>query len=123
MKTNTKVAIWMDSSLAYIRMFGENTNEEIVKNEENTDEHKNMDRSGGFIGEIHGKYYMELGEIIINYKEVVLIGPTNDKQKLLNVLRANPLFSTIRIILQNSFGMSQKERDDYYITHPENNLQ
>ncbi|HEY1039852.1 MAG TPA: hypothetical protein VGF30_10630 [Bacteroidia bacterium] len=123
MKPNTKVAIWMDNSIAYIRKFGNNNNELTIKNEESVGDRKDVDRCGGDKGSIHAQYYTDLGEIIMKYKEVTLIGPTNDKQKLLDVLRANHLFSQIKIILKNSFGISQKERDDYYFTHPESNLQ
>ncbi len=48
------------------------------------------------------EYYAKLGEIIRNYHEVVLFGPTDAKSELLNILKKNHLFADINIKLEQT---------------------
>ena len=48
------------------------------------------------------EYYDRLGEIIRNYQEVVIFGPTEAKAELLNILKKNHLFADINIKLEQT---------------------
>jgi len=62
-------------------------------------------------------YYKELGEVIINYQDVLLFGPTNAKIELLNVLKADRHFET-----KDSDKMTQNMQHafvkDYFLQRP-----
>jgi len=58
-------------------------------------------------------YYKKLGDIIKNYQEVVLFGPTDAKQELLNLLRVDHLFENIKIDVLNSDKMTESQMQDF----------
>ena len=64
-------------------------------------------------------YYKELGEVIINYQDVLLFGPTSAKTELLNVLRADRRFEKVKIEIKDSDKMSQNRQHafvkDYFL--------
>jgi hypothetical protein len=55
-------------------------------------------------------YYKRLGEVIRNYEDVILFGPTNAKSELLNVLRADHLFENIKIEIEQTDKMTQNQQ-------------
>ncbi len=56
------------------------------------------------------EYYKKLGDIIRNYQDVVLFGPTNAKIELLNLLRADHQFEKIKLETKDSDKMTQNEQ-------------
>jgi ADP-heptose:LPS heptosyltransferase len=52
-------------------------------------------------------YYTKLGDIIRNYSNVVLFGPTEAKAELLNILRADHRFAKIEINVQPADKMTE----------------
>ncbi len=63
-------------------------------------------------------YYNELAQIIKNFDEVILFGPTDAKVELYNELKNNHQFDAIKIEVSNTDKMSEKEQrnfiDDYF---------
>jgi hypothetical protein len=55
-------------------------------------------------------YYKRLSEIIRNYEDVILFGPTNAKSELLNLLRADHLFEKIKIEVEQTDKMTQNQQ-------------
>ncbi len=55
-------------------------------------------------------YYKKLGEEIRKYDEVVLFGPTNAKQELCNLLRADHNFSKIKISVKQMDQMTENQQ-------------
>ena len=55
-------------------------------------------------------YYKELGEIIGNYNDVVLFGPTEAKVELLNVLRKDHRFDDIVIEIKSADKMTENQQ-------------
>ena len=53
------------------------------------------------------EYYKKLAEVIKNYHDVILFGPTNAKSELLNVLRADHHFEKIKLETKESDKMTQ----------------
>ena len=58
-------------------------------------------------------FYKKVGEIIRNYDEVLLFGPTEAKTELLNVLRADHRFEKIRIDVQQTDKMNDHEQQTF----------
>jgi len=115
MKTVKRLGIWMDHSIAYLM---ELTNDRIVQNSvvsEFTHEEKEFSLSKNE-KLMHNKenhqqssYYKKLCDSIKNYQEVILFGPTNAKNELLNLLRTDHLFDNIKIEIKDTDKMEENQ--------------
>lgn len=56
------------------------------------------------------EYYKKLGEVIIQYGEVVLFGPTVAKSELFNILRADHRFEKIKINVKQADKMTENQQ-------------
>ena len=114
MNNNRKLGIWMDHSNAYLM---ELANDIIVQRV--VSELANHETEFNFYkGEklIHKKeqhlqlsYYNKIGDIIKKYQDVILFGPTNAKNELLNKIKTDHLFEDIKIVLKNSDKMTEDQ--------------
>jgi stalled ribosome rescue protein Dom34 len=124
MKTLKKIGIWMDHSMAHITEFDSEIKETKIITSDFTfqDRVETLERSES---EMHNKeqhkqatYYKNLAQIIKNFDEVILFGPTNAKVELYNELKENHQFDAIKIEVKNTDKMSDKEQrnfiDDYF---------
>jgi hypothetical protein len=113
-----QLGIWMDHSNAYLMEF---TNDIIVHRI--VSELANHDAEFNFYkGEklIHKKeqhlqlsYYKKIGEIIKKYQDVVLFGPTDAKNELLNLIKTDHLFEDIKIEVRNSDKMTEEQMQTF----------
>lgn len=119
MKNNKRLGICMNHSIAYLM---ELTNDSIVTNtvvSELSDHEKEFNFNKGE-KLIHKKeqhlqlsYYNKLGDIIKKYQEVVLFGPTDAKNELLNLLKTDHLFEDIKIEVKNSDKMTKSQMQTF----------
>jgi len=63
------------------------------------------------------KYYKTLGDVIKNYEEVILFGPTDAKVELLNFLRADQHFSKIKITVKQTDKMTENQEHAFVKEH------
>jgi hypothetical protein len=119
MKNIKQLGIWMDHSNAYLI---ELTNDTIVTNSVVSELSTSETEFNFYKGEklIHKKeqhlqlsYYKKLGEIIKKYQEVVLFGPTDAKNELLNLLKTDHLFEDIKIEVINSDKMTESQMQTF----------
>jgi len=113
-----QLGIWMDHSNAYLMEF---TNNIIVQRI--ASELTNHDAEFNFYkGEklIHKKeqhlqlsYYKKIGDIIKKYQDVVLFGPTDAKNELLNLIKPDHLFEDIKIEVRNSDKMTEEQMQTF----------
>jgi hypothetical protein len=54
-------------------------------------------------------YYKKISDSIRNFEEVILFGPTDTKNELLNLLKADHLFEKIKIEARNSDKMTENQ--------------
>ena len=109
-----KLGVWMDHSNAYLM---ELANDIIVQRV--VSELTNHETEFNFYkGEklIHKKeqhlqlsYYKKIGDIIKKYQDVVLFGPTDAKNELLNKIKTDHLFEGIKIEVKNSDKMTEDQ--------------
>lgn len=124
MKTPKKIGIWMDHSMAHITEFDSEIQETKIITSDFTfqDREATLQRSES---EMHNKeqqkmatYYKHLAQIIKNFDEVILFGPTNAKVELYNELKENHQFDAVKIEVKTTNKMSDKEQrsfiDDYF---------
>jgi len=113
-----KLGIWMDHSNAYLM---ELANDIIVQRV--ISELTNHKTEFNFYkGEklIHKKeqhlqlsYYKKIGDIIKKYQDVVLFGPTDAKNELLNQIKTDHLFEDIKIEVKNSDKMTEEQMQNF----------
>jgi hypothetical protein len=102
MKDLKQLGIWMDHSNAYLMALTNDMIEESKVVLESTDEEK--EDHGDSEKHIHTKeqhkqlrYYKKLSDIIKGYKDVLLFGPTDAKDELFNLIKADHCFDNIKI--------------------------
>ena len=115
MKTIKHLGIWMDHSIAFLMDL---TNDTIVQNRivsEFTHQEKENSLKKNEIFK-HNKeqhqqssFYKTLSETIRNYQEVILFGPTEAKNELFNLLKADHLFEKIKIEVKDSDKMTENQ--------------
>ncbi len=58
-------------------------------------------------------FFKRLGDVIINYDEVLLYGPTNAKTELLNQLTADHHFDEVKIEVKTAEKMSDNQQQAF----------
>ncbi len=116
MKAEKKLGIWMDHANAYLMEFNIDNADAQVKALEIVLEDTAHDSNKGE-NLIHNKeqhqqaeFYKKLGNIIKNYEEVILFGPTDAKVELLHVLKADHHFENIKIETQTADKMTDNQQ-------------
>jgi hypothetical protein len=123
MTTQNKLGIWMDHSNAQLIVFitedsatisldlihslydktGSNgRSEHLVHNKENQEQYA---------------YYLKLGDVIQDFDEVLLFGPTNAKVELYNILKSDQKFTKTKIELQQADKMTDNQQHAFVKNH------
>ena len=63
------------------------------------------------------EYYKKLGDVIKNYEEVLLFGPTDAKSELFNILKADHMFAKIQIAVLQTDKMNDQEQQTFVREH------
>jgi hypothetical protein len=121
MKITKNLGIWMDHSSAHLIEFTANPNETTT-----VETGFSHDVAHDAETQIHNTeheytaYYKKLGEIIKNYDEVLLFGPTDAKAELHNILSADHQFATINIEVKQADKMSENQQHAFVKAHFQN---
>lgn len=115
MKKTKKIGIWMDHSNAFLMEY--ENNEIITSNILSDMNHKeNESKWDGHEKHIHTKeksqqasFYKKIGDRILDYKEVVLFGPTDASKELKNIIDKDHLFEDIKIEVLSSDKLTEAE--------------
>jgi stalled ribosome rescue protein Dom34 len=119
MKTVKQIGIWMDHSTAFLLELKDDAilHSNIVSDFTHQDKELSLSKSEKLM---HNKeqgfqstYYKKIGDSIRNYQEVILFGPTDAKNELANLLKAEHFFDKIKIEVQDSDKMTEIEMDDF----------
>jgi len=110
------LGIWMDHQNAHIMEFTVDPIETTTVESKFT-HHEKEQTLGRSENLMHNKeqheeadYYKALGEIIRNYNDVVLFGPTDAKVELLNILRKDHRFAGIVIEIVPTDKMTENQQ-------------
>jgi hypothetical protein len=110
------LGIWMDHANAHLMEFTTDPiTTDIISNpySHREKEHslsKSEDGMHNKEQQSQHEYYKKLGDIIRNFQDVLLFGPTNAKIELLNLLRADHQFEKIKLETKDSDKMTQNEQ-------------
>jgi len=123
MTTAKSLGIWMDHASAHLTEFTTNPIETKTIESKFTHQEKEDTLTKSEIL-MHNKeqheeseYYNKLGEVIKQYKEVILFGPTDAKVELLNILRADHLFANIKIEIKQADKMTEAQQHVFVRDH------
>ena len=114
-----KLGIWMDHSNAHLIEFSSEAvdTKTITSDFSNEDKVETLKRSEG---EMHHKenqklttYYKNLAEVIGNFDEVLLFGPTDAKVELFNFMKEHHKYDKIKIEVKNTDKMRDAEQHHF----------
>lgn len=123
MTTTKKLGIWMDHSNANLMEFSTGSIETKTIESKFTHEVKIESLKKGETimhnkeHHLQSEYYNSLGKIIKNYEGVILFGPTDAKDELFNVLRADHHFEKIIIEVQDADRMTINQQHAFVKEH------
>lgn len=120
MKIQKRLGIWMDHSDAHILRLVNNSIEsstieskpESQTNEEDLyykDESHMLNKEQNELSD----YFKRLSEVIKDYDEVLLFGPTNAKTELLNVLKDDHHFDGVNIEVKPADKMTENQQQAF----------
>jgi stalled ribosome rescue protein Dom34 len=119
MKKIRQLGIWMDHSNAYLLELSHDAIIEniIVSDSYNANEEYSSEKHEK---QLHTKeqhhqseYYRKISDAIRNYDQVVLFGPTEAKNELLNLLQPDHLFDNIKIDVKNCDKMTENQMHSF----------
>ncbi len=123
MKTDKQLGIWMDHANAHVIEFTKEGSEEKEKVSKIELPAKSLDM-GPHEKTVHNKeqhaqsdYYKKLSEIIIQYDEVLLFGPTDAKLELFNMLREDHHFEKVVIETKQTDKMTDNQQAAFVKEH------
>jgi len=123
MNTTKQLGIWMDHSVAHLIKL---TNGSIETNTIDSQPEIQADQQIVYKDESHSlnkekgqltAYFRKLGDLILENDEVILFGPTEAKNELLNVLKENHLFDKIKIEVESADKMTDIQMTDFVKEH------
>lgn len=118
-----KLGIWMDHASAHVMEFLTDSVDTKTIISKSTHEEKvqsmNKGESQMHVKEQHQQvdYYRELGEVILNYHDVFLFGPTDAKVELFHILRTDHRFAEIKIEVKKTDKMSENQQHAFVKEH------
>ena len=123
MKKNKQLSIWMDYSNALLMELYNHmivSTRIAVKPPENDDEKTNAPNLPNHTEEQirhQEDYFKEISDVVINYQEVLLFGPTEAKSELLAILKKDHHFKNIIFQLVNTNKMNDDSIHKFVVNH------
>jgi hypothetical protein len=123
MTTAKHLGIWMDHSSAHLMEFTPDPIETKTLESKFTHAEKEQSLGNGehlmHNKEQHeqGEYYKKLGDVIKNYDEVILFGPTEAKVELFNTLKTDHHFDKIKIEIIQADKMTENQQHAFVREH------
>ena len=124
MKPTKQIGIWMDHSTAFLKeVSGKGILTHIIPSEftryaKESSLEKNENLMHNKENQQQGAYYKKIADVLKTYEEIVLFGPTDAKNELLNLLKAERLFDNKSIEAVNSDKMTEAQMEvfvrDYF---------
>ncbi len=118
MKTKKHLGIWMDHSIAHLlELNGDSIENKTIIAEVGEQDEALSTRDETLIqnkeqNELSG-FFNRLSEVIINYDEVLLFGPTNAKTELVNILKSDHHFDEVRIAVKPADKMTVNQQEAF----------
>jgi hypothetical protein len=121
--TAKKLGIWMDHSTANLMEFTtdpiltKTIHSDTSQHGKNSDFGKNENLMHNKEQHQQSEYFKKIGEVIKNYDEVILFGPTTAKAQLLNLIADDHHFSKIKIEVKHTDKMTENQQHTFIKEH------
>ena len=115
MKPEKRLGIWMDHAQAHLMEYADTIVTKTVTSDSTHEEKEKTLQKGESMmqnkeQQQESDYYKVLGQSIKNYDTVLLFGPTNAKNELLNILQSDLSFSKINIETKSADKMTENQQ-------------
>lgn len=127
MSSLKRLGIWMDHSSAHLTKLTTPLFETTLIRSEFTHQVKesSLAKSENLMHNkeqhLQSEYFKNLSDMILNFDDVVIFGPTDAKIELFNILRSDHRFSKIKIGIKQSDKMTKNEEHafvrEYFANH------
>lgn len=123
MKSSNSLGIWLDHSKANLIEFTTNPMETKTIELPLSHEEKEATSSKSEILMHHKEqqdqkaYYHQLAQVIKNYTDVILFGPTDAKAELYNILKADHSFDNIHFKVISADKMTENQQHAFVRNH------
>jgi stalled ribosome rescue protein Dom34 len=122
MKTNKRLGVYMDHSNATLmeismgKILSKSLHSDVIKKEEfdNEDTHEIQGREEK---QLKLAYFKSISDIVRNYEEVILFGPTDAKNELLNKMKEMYRFDEININIQTTDKMTAAQKESFVLNY------
>ena len=119
MKSTKQLGIWMDHSIAHLMELKNDTiiSKTIESQPKPRVKEQNMDKDESHMLKKEqnqlSAYFKKLSADIKDYEEVILFGPTEAKNELLNLLKDNHQFEKIKMAVRSADKMTEIQRNTF----------
>ncbi|MEO6229881.1 MAG: hypothetical protein ABJB11_13850 [Ferruginibacter sp.] len=115
MMKEKKLGIWMDHAHAHLMEYTDPIVTKVIASDSTREEKEfTLQKGESFMQrknqQQEAAYYQNIAASIKDYDEVVLFGPTDAKAELLNILKADLGFSTIKIETRQADKMTENQK-------------
>lgn len=123
MERKKRLGIWMNHSDAHLMEFKTdiiemNTIESTFAHQENAEEAEANERKKQTLEKKkRAKFYKDLSETIKYYDEVVIFGPKNGKNKLVDLLESDSKFANIKIEVMDADNLTENQQHIFVKEH------
>jgi stalled ribosome rescue protein Dom34 len=121
------LGVWMDHSVAHFVEYTkhsmpiENDDITLTQEEKNTVASDSESTIQNKENQKQGEFYKKLADVIKDYDEVLLFGPTNAKAELHNILKEDHHFDDIKMSVESADHMTQNQQVAFVKAHFSNN--
>jgi stalled ribosome rescue protein Dom34 len=122
MEKQKKIGIWMDHANAQLIVLNADKESEVIASKFTFDtKEEALSRSENVMHnkrqQMQEAYYKEIADTILNYKHVLLFGPTNAKTELHNYLNKDLHFKDIQVDIEAADKMTDNEKEAFVKKH------
>lgn len=122
MKTTKRLGIWMDHSTANLIEFMDDKTETTVVDAQVGEQDEPLNARDETM--IQNKeqnelsdYFKRISEVIKDYDEVLLFGPTHAKDELNNILKEDHHFDEVKIEIKPADNMTENQQEAFVKEH------
>jgi stalled ribosome rescue protein Dom34 len=125
MEKQKNLGIWMDHANAQLIVLNSEKESKVITSKFTFDtKEEALSRSENIMHnkrqQMQEAYYKEIADTILNYKHVLLFGPTNAKTELHNYLNEDLHFKDIQVDIEAADKMTDNEKDAFVKKHFDN---
>ncbi|WP_430402756.1 hypothetical protein [Fluviicola sp.] len=122
MNATKKIGIWMDHSTADLIGLNIEGKQQYIQSKFSFDDKEEALKKGekhmhNKEKQMHQNYYKEIADEILNYGHVLLFGPTDAKLELHNYLSKDAHFKNVRIDVETTDKLSDKQKEAFVKKH------